>query len=176
VGGRLGRILPRWEASPPNRVTGNRLLLGRLAVMDCDEGRLLTFPLADWPQVWGANLAFCRELFDRVGTFDTAKGVKGTKLARGEEVDLISRALEQGARVAHDSSITVLREEQAGSSRALSSRRAGRGCSTDAGASEAGRTRGSRTSSQHEHPVRPAPRVRSGRTLPATRHPPAPSR
>jgi len=103
-----GRILPRWETSPPTWITGNRFLLARLALMDCEESRLLTFPLADSPQVWGANMAFRRELFDRVGAFDTARGMKGTKLVRGEEVELISRALEQGARVAYDPSMVVL--------------------------------------------------------------------
>jgi len=79
----------------------------RLGLMDYEESRLLTSPLGSWPQIWGGNMAFRRELFDRVGLFDPARGMRGNKFVRGEEVDLIRRAVEQGARAAYDPSITV---------------------------------------------------------------------
>jgi len=102
-----GRILLRWEAAPPRWVIRDRFLLMRLGLMDYEESRLLTSPLGSWPQIWGGNMAFRRELFDRVGLFDPARGMRGNKFVRGEEVDLIRRAVEQGARAAYDPSITV---------------------------------------------------------------------
>jgi len=102
-----GRILPRWEAAPPRWLSGNRGLLDRLAIMDYEGSGLLALPLGPQPQVWGANMAFRRELFDRVGDFDTRLGIVGTKLFRDEETDLINRALRLGLKIAYDSTITV---------------------------------------------------------------------
>lgn len=102
-----GRILPQWDASPPQWLSQSRDLLTRLALMDSEENRLLTFPMQGWPQVWGANMAFRRDLFEKVGTFDPDRGMVGTKLFRGEEVDLINRALESGLKVAYDARLTV---------------------------------------------------------------------
>lgn len=103
-----GRILPRWEAAPPQWLTANRHLLNRLTVMDFGESRLLPFPMQDRPQVWGANMAFRRELFETVGGFDSHVGMVGTKLFRGEDVELINRALARGLRIAYDPALTVL--------------------------------------------------------------------
>ncbi len=102
-----GRILPRWEASPPPWLTANRSLLAGLAIMDFEASGLLTLPLARQPQVWGANMAFRRELFERVGGFDPRRGIVGKKLFRGEEIDLINRALESGLKIAYDAAPTV---------------------------------------------------------------------
>jgi glucosyl-dolichyl phosphate glucuronosyltransferase len=103
-----GRILPHWEAPPPRWLAQNRRLLGYLALMDIDQSQLLTFPTKVWPEVWGANMAFRRRLFERVGVFDPRRGNIGGKLFRGEEVELVNRALEQGLRIAYDASLTVL--------------------------------------------------------------------
>jgi len=102
-----GRILPRWSAAPPRWLTDNRRLLNRLAIMDFEASRLLALPLEPRPQVWGANMAFRRELFEKVGGFDPRLGIVGTKLFRGEETDLVSRALECGLRIAYDPVLTV---------------------------------------------------------------------
>ena len=102
-----GRILPLWQTLPPRWIMRDRHLLSRLALMDCDESRVLTLPLGEQPQVWGANMAFRRELFSEIGMFDPGRGMKGKKLARGEEVDLIRRALERGSRIVYDPSIRV---------------------------------------------------------------------
>ena len=72
-----GRILPRWEAPPPSWLTENRRLLRQLALMDWEGSGLLALPLAPNPQVWGANMAFRREVFDRVGLFDPRRGLSG---------------------------------------------------------------------------------------------------
>ncbi|HET8578453.1 MAG TPA: glycosyltransferase [Methylomirabilota bacterium] len=102
-----GRILPQWEAAPPRWLAENRHLWSRLAIMDSEESRLLTLPLGEQPKVWGANMAFRRELFDKVGGFDPRRGIVGTKLFRGEETELIKRALELGLTIAYDAGLTV---------------------------------------------------------------------
>jgi glycosyltransferase involved in cell wall biosynthesis len=102
-----GRILPRWETPPPRWLTENWRLLRRLSIMDFEGSRLLALPLERQPQVWGANMAFRRELFDRVGGFDPRRGMAGPRLFRGEESDLIDRALELGLKIAYDSALTV---------------------------------------------------------------------
>jgi len=102
-----GRILPRWESPPPVWLARNQRLLRLLAIMDYEESGLLSLPLAREPQVWGANMAFRREVFEKVGTFDPRQGRIGEKLFKGEESDLIRRALELGLRIAYDATITV---------------------------------------------------------------------
>jgi glucosyl-dolichyl phosphate glucuronosyltransferase len=102
-----GRILAKWEAPPPPWLVESRRLLRQLAIMDFEGSRLLALPLESWPQVWGANMAFRRELFDRVGNFDPRRGLYGRRLFRGEEADFIDRALALGSRIAYDSAITV---------------------------------------------------------------------
>lgn len=102
-----GRILPRWDTLPPSWITANPRLLNRLAIMDFEVGGLLALPLEAGPQVWGANMAFRRALFEKVGGFDPRRGVAGSKLARGEETDLIHRALEHGLKIAYDAAPTV---------------------------------------------------------------------
>jgi glycosyltransferase involved in cell wall biosynthesis len=102
-----GRVLPRWEAPPPEWLLRNPRLLSRLAIMDFEGARLLTLPTHGLPRVWGANMAFRRHVFDKVGVFDPRRGMTGQKFFRGEEVDLINRALESGLRIAYDSTLTV---------------------------------------------------------------------
>jgi glycosyltransferase involved in cell wall biosynthesis len=102
-----GRILPQWEALPPRWLTENGRLLSRLSIMDFEGNRLLALPQSRQPQVWGANMAFRRELFDRVGGFDPRRGMDGPRLFRGEECDLIDRALKLGLKIAYDGSLTV---------------------------------------------------------------------
>ncbi len=102
-----GRILPRWEGLPPRWLIDNRHLLNRIAVMDFEASRLLALPLEAPPQVWGANMAFRRELFERIGEFDPRRGIVGKTLIRGEDTDLINRALERGLTIAYDPALTV---------------------------------------------------------------------
>ena len=102
-----GRILPLWETPPPAWLAQNRRLLDHLALMDFAGSGLLALPLPAGPQVWGANMAFRRDLFDRVGTFDPCRGMRGRKLYRGEDTDLVNRALAAGLRIAYDPRLTV---------------------------------------------------------------------
>jgi glucosyl-dolichyl phosphate glucuronosyltransferase len=59
------------------------------------------------PNIWGANMAFRREVFDRTGLFDPRRGVTGRKLYRGEEVELVRRALAAGYRAVYDPRVVV---------------------------------------------------------------------
>jgi len=102
-----GRILPQWESPPPRWLTENQHLLDRLAIMEFAESRVLSSPMRKWPQVWGANMTFRRELFERIGGFDTRLGGIGKKLYRGEEIDLINRALDRGLKIVYDPAVTV---------------------------------------------------------------------
>jgi glycosyltransferase involved in cell wall biosynthesis len=102
-----GRILPRWEVLPPRWLTENRHLLNCLAIMDVEQSRVLRYPLDTQPKVWGSNMAFRREVFERVGGFDPRRGAVGKRLFRGEETDLINRALESGLTIAYDAALTV---------------------------------------------------------------------
>jgi GT2 family glycosyltransferase len=81
--------------------------LNRLAIMDVNVGCLFARPLVGRARVWGANMAFRRELFERVGAFDPRRGLVGKRLARGEETDLVDRALDHGLRIAYDPAPTV---------------------------------------------------------------------
>lgn len=101
-----GRILPAWDRPPPPWIERRPVLRGHLAIMeDATPG-----PVVDphgTPAVWGANMAFRREVFERVGLFDASRGVTGTKLYRGEEPDLVARALAAGCRAVFDPRLVV---------------------------------------------------------------------
>ncbi len=101
-----GRILPRWEAPPPRWLTRNEVLLSRLAIMDDERSGFLALT-SKRPQVWGPNMAFRREFFEKVGNFDPNRGVVREKLFRDEESDLIHRGLERNLKIAYDPAPTV---------------------------------------------------------------------
>jgi len=101
-----GRILPAWGQPPPHWLKNRASLRGPLAIMEHETPALIVKPNA-MPTVWGANMAFRREVFDKVGLFDTRRGVVGTKLYRGEEIDLVGRALAVGYRAVYDPRVVV---------------------------------------------------------------------
>ena len=101
-----GRILPRWDHVPPQWLASRPVLRGPLAIMEHDRPAVVVNADAI-PTVWGANMAFRREVFDTVGDFDPRRGMRGTTLYGGEEVDLVSRALTAGYRVVYDPQIMV---------------------------------------------------------------------
>jgi hypothetical protein len=59
------------------------------------------------PCVWGANMAFRREVFDRVGLFDARRGMHGTRRYGGEDTELVARALAAGCRAVYDPAVVV---------------------------------------------------------------------
>jgi glucosyl-dolichyl phosphate glucuronosyltransferase len=101
-----GRILPRWERSRPAWLESRPHLRVPFAIMDHPVGAPLVEARGN-PNVWGANMAFRREVFTRVGLFDPGLGVTGQKLYRGEELDLVRRALRAGCRAVYEPSLVV---------------------------------------------------------------------
>ncbi len=108
-----GRILPQWEHRPPPWLAARPAIRGPFAIMDQPLGGPL-LEARGKPNVWGANMAFRREVFARAGLFDPGLGVTGQKLYRGEEVDLVRRALDAGCRVVYDPRLVVWHRIPAG--------------------------------------------------------------
>ena len=90
-----GYIAPIWESPPPPWLTER--FYGFLAVRtDRSDDHCVT---ADTPLPFGANMAFRRQVFDRVGLFDTSRGRKGAVLASGEDGEMFERILAAGMKV-----------------------------------------------------------------------------
>ena len=87
-----GYIAPIWEAPPPAWLTER--FYGFLAVRTDRED---DYPI-DSPSLapFGANMAFRRAVFDKVGLFDTERGRKGKVLASGEDGEMFERILAAG--------------------------------------------------------------------------------
>lgn len=84
-----GYIAPIWETQPPEWLTER--FYGFLAVrMDREDDYPIITP-AQAP--FGANMAFRRDVFSRVGPFDTSRGRKGKVLASGEDGEMFERIL-----------------------------------------------------------------------------------
>lgn len=91
-----GRMLAKWPKSPPAwlREPSLDLLAGVLGHYDlANSSRALT---ADDPLPYGANFAVRKDVLDVVGTFDEALGVIGERRGRGEDTDLLQRAVQAG--------------------------------------------------------------------------------
>lgn len=87
-----GYIAPIWEAPPPDWLTER--FYGFLAVRtDRSDDYDITSP-SQAP--FGANMAFHREVFEKVGGFDTNRGRKGNVLSSGEDGELFERILAAG--------------------------------------------------------------------------------
>jgi len=89
-----GYIAPVWEAPPPAWLTER--FYGFLAVR---VDRTDDYIINDSSQApFGANMAFHRRVFDRVGLFDVRRGRQGNVLAGGEDIELFERLLAAGMR------------------------------------------------------------------------------
>jgi len=87
-----GYIAPIWETPPPAWLTER--FYGFLAVR---TERNDDYPITSPSQApFGANMAFRRGVFDRVGLFDTSRGRKGKVLASGEDGEMFERILAAG--------------------------------------------------------------------------------
>jgi len=101
-----GRIMPMWSSEPPPWLQHRPALHAALAIMDYPS-RAAIVAAGQMPGVWGANMAFRRRVFDKVGVFDTRRGLVGGTLHRGEEIDLVARALAAGCRAVYDPRVVV---------------------------------------------------------------------
>jgi glycosyltransferase involved in cell wall biosynthesis len=90
-----GYIAPIWEVPPPSWLTER--FYGFLAVRtERSDDYAITLP-SQTP--FGANMAFRRDVFEKVGSFDTNRGRKGKLLASGEDGELFERILSGGLSV-----------------------------------------------------------------------------
>jgi glycosyltransferase involved in cell wall biosynthesis len=87
-----GFIAPVWETPPPSRLTER--FYGFLSIR---TDRTDDYFISDTAQApFGANMAFRRSVFDRVGVFDVRRGRQGKVLAGGEDIELFERVLAAG--------------------------------------------------------------------------------
>lgn len=87
-----GFIAPIWETPPPSWLTER--FYGFLAIR---TDRADDYPITHSGQApFGANMAFRKSVFDRVGLFDTSRGRKGKVLASGEDGEMFERILTAG--------------------------------------------------------------------------------
>ncbi len=87
-----GFIAPIWETPPPKWLTER--FYGFLAVR---TERTDDYPIIEPGQApFGANMAFRKNVFEKVGLFDTNRGRKGKALASGEDGELFERILQAG--------------------------------------------------------------------------------
>jgi glucosyl-dolichyl phosphate glucuronosyltransferase len=101
-----GRILPQWQRPPPPWLQNAAFGAGALAIMEHATPMRIVDARAT-PSVWGANMAFRRQVFDTVGVFDSRRGLVGTRLYRGEEIELVQRALAAGYQAIYDPTAVV---------------------------------------------------------------------
>jgi glycosyltransferase involved in cell wall biosynthesis len=102
-----GRILPKWEGTPPGWLLENDELLANLAMLTSERVRIFESSMRENPKIWGANMAFRRSVFSRIELFDTRRGIQGKMLYRGEETELIARAIGAGSVAVYDPSLVV---------------------------------------------------------------------
>ena len=90
-----GYIGPVWEKKPPEWLT--ETFHGFLAVRTAGGAPRQVFENEDLP--FGANMAFRKEVFERVGSFNTGLGRKGSVLSGCEETDLLERIIKSGGAI-----------------------------------------------------------------------------
>jgi glucosyl-dolichyl phosphate glucuronosyltransferase len=90
-----GYIAPIWESPPPPWLTER--FHGFLAVRT-DRSDDYVMALGNTTP-FGANMAFRRSVFERVGPFDTSRGRKGKVLASGEDGEMFERILAAGLKL-----------------------------------------------------------------------------
>lgn len=90
-----GYVAPIWEAPPPPWLTER--FHGFLAIRAERSDEYPITHAAEAP--FGANMAIRRNVFERIGGFDTSRGRKGAELAAGEDGEFFARILKAGLKV-----------------------------------------------------------------------------
>ncbi len=85
-----GRIDLLWLADPPKWLLNNSVFLGHLGVLDHGSNHVVSDNF-NANLIYGSNMAFRRSCFDELGVFLNGLGVKGKKLIRGEETEMVER-------------------------------------------------------------------------------------
>lgn len=93
-----GRVLPPSSFSPPKWLSaGSSFASGPLAIFDLG---LWTGQLDEPP--FGANMAFRKEVFDRLGGFRTDLGRAGTNMISNEDTEFGRRVIAAGMRLCYE--------------------------------------------------------------------------
>jgi glycosyltransferase involved in cell wall biosynthesis len=105
----LDEVHREFASDPGLLMLGGRVLLAgdqqQVAWQPCDERRYIGLP--DGANfAMGANMAFRRELFDRVGLFDVRLGA-GRFFAGADEAELVYRGLKSGCRLLYAPNVLV---------------------------------------------------------------------
>jgi GT2 family glycosyltransferase len=106
----LNEIHREFSKDPQLMLLGGRVLLAReslqqVAFQPAADRQWFAFP-GDGGFAMGANMAFRRELFDRIGMFDVRLGA-GRFFAGADEVELVYRALKAGDRLLYAPNVLV---------------------------------------------------------------------
>lgn len=106
----LDQIAAEFAADPDLQMLGGRVLparegLQKVAVQESDERQRFTHPHGG-TFVMGANMAFRRVVFERVGRFDERLGA-GRFFAGAEEADIFYRGLKAGFSILYAPNVTV---------------------------------------------------------------------
>jgi glycosyltransferase involved in cell wall biosynthesis len=106
----LSEIHREFNADPGLRILGGKVLLAndrlQRVALHPYERRLYADFTEGGNFVMGANMAFRRELFDRVGLFDVRLGA-GRFFAGADEVELVYRGLKAGGRMLYAPTVLV---------------------------------------------------------------------
>jgi glycosyltransferase involved in cell wall biosynthesis len=98
-----GRVLPKWAGHRPSWLRDD--FLAGLAMLASEEfGRLEP---GNRRMIYGANMAFRRELFGELGAFDPKLGPIGAKLYGQDDTEFVRRALRAGKTIVYDPSLVV---------------------------------------------------------------------
>lgn len=91
-----GRLLPKWLIP---------ILWGYLGYIDHGDRRVDLDGIRNYPH--GGNMAFRREVFDRIGLFDVSVGRTGSKLFKGSETEFFHRLAPTEAKIVYEPAARV---------------------------------------------------------------------
>ncbi|GEM_PF-135052 len=101
-----GPIHPLWESDPPRWLL-NPEFQAHLALLDKGSETFVREGGDKCDFLYGANMAFKRNVFEKVGTFRTDLGNKGSRLILREDSEMLSRALRAGMKAVYVPSASV---------------------------------------------------------------------
>ncbi len=95
-----GPIRPLWESDPPRWLLNPEFQV-HLALLDKGPEVFIREGGDTCDFLYGANMAFKRKVFEKVGTFRTDLGNKGSSLILREDSEILGRALRAGMKAVY---------------------------------------------------------------------------
>ena len=105
-----GKVLPHWNQPVPSWAEDPKLrstIWGMLALVDRGD-ETLKAKTDEANFLYGANMAFKKEIFQELGLFRTELGRIGKQLTSGEDSEMIGRALKAGKQIFYTPRAVVL--------------------------------------------------------------------